>query len=387
MRPNLKISPKTKSLLAALAQEAHKRRASLYLVGGAVRDFILGRKTSDLDFTVEGDPKPLAKFCGALIQAEPTVFDQFGTLSLTGAKNLRIDFATTRKESYLSPASLPIVKTPAPILEDLKRRDFTINALALPIKPSGFSELIDPFGGLSDLKSGRIQILHQKSFEDDPTRVFRAARYGARFGFDFSPDILVLAQKSLAAGYPQKLSRHRLAMELLKILGEENPNTSLKILKEWGYLDLIDPLLSQMPWPHLKGLGAETALGVLALSFGDAAERFIVSLPIDHRVSAEIQTTIKIAQKKSSPRFELPQLSRKILKNAFPALSAQSLTPVRLKAADLEALGIKPGPAMGEILNQAAQLQWSGKIKSRAEALRWAKKIRAQDKNTNGYAF
>ena len=157
MKPKLKISPKTKSLLSELSKEAKKRGASLYLVGGAVRDFALGRLTRDLDFTVEGDPTPLVDFCAKLIKAKPVPFDSFGTWRLIGGKDWDIDFATTRKEDYPSPASLPVVSKPAHILEDLKRRDFTINAMALRLGNAEFSDLIDPFNGLKDLENKVIE--------------------------------------------------------------------------------------------------------------------------------------------------------------------------------------------------------------------------------------
>ncbi len=374
MRPKLKIPPKAKKLLSQLSQEAKKRGALLYLVGGAVRDFALGRSTRDLDFTVEGDPAPLVHFCAKLIDAKPVPFDSFGTWRLVGGKDWDIDFATTRKEEYPTPACLPLVKTPASILEDLKRRDFTINAMALRLGGEKFSDLIDPFHGLDDMMKGEIQILHSESFRDDPTRVFRAARYAGRLDFKCSEDIVRLSFEALKAGYPQKLSRHRLGSEFLKILSEQNPNPILNQLRNWGYLDLIDPRLSSLSWPDWEGLTEYERLGVLAFSLKEKAEEFLASLPIDRHASGDILSALKIAIEKSSPKENPPKLSKEILEFLFPELPPQALKPVKIGGSDLKKLGMKPGPMMGEALKEIARLQWRGKIKSKPEAIRWLKK-------------
>ena len=374
MKPNLKIPPKARKLLSELSKEAKKRGASLYLVGGAVRDFALGRLTRDLDFTVEGDPTPLVDFCAKLIKAKPVPFDSFGTWRLIGGKDWDIDFATTRKEDYPSPASLPVVSKPAHILEDLKRRDFTINAMALRLGNAEFSDLIDPFNGLKDLENKVIEILHPESFRDDPTRVFRAARYAGRLHFQCSQEIVHLSYEALKAGYPQKLSRHRLSSEFLKILSEKNPNPILNQLRDWGYLDLIDPRLSALSWPHWEGLGEYERLGVLAFSLKENAEEFLASLSLSREISSDILSSLKIAREKASPREELPKLSRKILKLVFPEILPSALSPLKISGKDLKALGISPGPAMGEWLKEIARLQWLGKIKSKPEAIHWLKK-------------
>ena len=374
MKTKLKIPPKAKKLLSELSKEADKRGTPLYLVGGAVRDFALGYSTRDLDFTVEGDPTPLVDFCAKLVNAKPVPFDSFGTWRLIGGKAWDIDFATTRKEEYPSPASLPVVSKPAPILEDLKRRDFTINAMALRLAGKGFPDLIDPFNGFKDLENKVIQILHPESFRDDPTRVFRAARYAGRLDFNCSEEILRLSYEALKAGYPQKLSRHRLSSEFLKILSEKDPNPILNQLRDWGYLDLIDPQLSALSWPDWKGLSAESRLGILAFSFRENAEKFLASLSLPRDISNAIVASLKIAREKFSPREELPKLSQEILKFLFPKISPSALLPLKISGKDLEALGINPGPAMGEWLKKISSLQWRGKIKSKSEAMRWIKK-------------
>ncbi len=373
MKSPLRIPEGARQILKAVAGEALKRKLPVYLVGGAVRDFVMGRRTRDLDFTVDGNPKPLVDFCAKLVKVEPIPFDSFGTWRLVGSKRWEIDFATSRSESYPFPASLPVVKTPVPIEEDLKRRDFTINAMALKLSGEISSEILDPFGGLKDIQSRKIRVLHDVSFEDDPTRVFRAARYAGRFNFSCVPEIEKLARRSLKAGYPQKLSRHRVLSEILKILSEENPHSALVLLQKWGYLDLLGFRLKVPSLSEWRDLDAYTRLGFWAFSLGSQAENFIASLPLEARASKEILTAIKVSRAQESPRNFLPDLSQNILRAVYPKKAKFSFEALKISGADLIGQGINPGPEMGNILEKAARLQWRGQMSSRAEELRWLK--------------
>ena len=147
-----------------------------YLVGGAVRDLLLGRDRTDLDIAVEGD----AAAVGRRLGGEVRTHERFATATVHTA-GLELDLATSRSESYPEPGALPEIQ-PATLSEDLARRDFTLNAMAVPL--AGDPELIDPHGGLEDLERGALRVLHDGSFVDDPTRALRAARYAARYGFD-----------------------------------------------------------------------------------------------------------------------------------------------------------------------------------------------------------
>ena len=151
--------------------------ARIFLVGGAVRDLALGREDRpDLDVAVEGDVAELAGRLGG----EVVHHDRFRT-AIVRSGDLRVDLAATRAETYSSPGALPEVE-PARLDEDLARRDFTVNAMAVPL--FGQPQLIDPHGGFADLESSLLRVLHSDSFSDDPTRVLRGARYGARLGLD-----------------------------------------------------------------------------------------------------------------------------------------------------------------------------------------------------------
>lgn len=222
-------------------------RVPTYLVGGAVRDLLLGAEGADLDVVLEGDAEALAGIPGYQPERDE--------LFLTGRIEVgdqRIDVAQTRAETYPHPGALPEVR-PAPIGEDLARRDFTVNAMAFPIADD--AELIDPHGGLEDLRNGRLRVLHGRSFVDDPTRALRAARYAARFGFELEPDTArLLAEADLST-----VSEDRIQNELRKIAAEDEPSRALQLLVDWGVMPTLDPaapprvaevtrLVSSPPW-------------------------------------------------------------------------------------------------------------------------------------------
>lgn len=359
-------------LLRPLAARAQALGLPLYVVGGAVRDWRLGRATYDLDLVVEGDASPLAAEAARLLRGAATPFDRFGTIRVKGQGRARVDFAAARRETYAAPAALPAVTRPAPILEDLRRRDFTINAMALRLAP-GPRELVDPFGGLGDLEKGLVRVLHERSFEDDPTRVFRAARYICRFGFQPAPGLVSLARRALASGYPKLLSAHRLAQELLRALAEPAPSCVLRLLHEWRYLELVSPVLGEVSrWPNWSGGAAEDRLAELCVMLGlPDAEELLKSLPIDRAVSGAIRLALECQRDAAAPRSELPRLAGRALRVIHPQLPAAALKPVFLRGSDLEARGLKPGPDFKELLGEAAKLQWHGRLKSRRETLAW----------------
>jgi tRNA nucleotidyltransferase (CCA-adding enzyme) len=222
-------------------------RNPAYLVGGVVRDLLLGRGGADLDVAIEGDVEALAELPGFKLEREG--------LFLTGRVqqgDLKIDVARARAESYPHPGALPEVR-PASIAEDLARRDFTINAMAYPLQ--GERELLDPHGGLDDLRAGHLRVLHERSFIDDPTRALRAARYAARFGFELEPGTAEL----LKSADLSTVSEDRIDGELRRIAAEQDPAAALRLIAEWGALPTLDPqapdrvaevtrLASAMPW-------------------------------------------------------------------------------------------------------------------------------------------
>ena len=335
-----------------------------------MRDWLLGRAAvSDLDLCVVGDPSPLAKSCARRLGGRAEAFGRFGTLRVIAPSGVRVDFAQARRETYPSPACLPEVSPAGGIEEDLIRRDFTANALALRLSP-GPRELIDPMGGLADIKRGILRFLHPESFRDDPTRVFRAARYLARFGFAPAREMAPAARRALEAGYAARLSPHRVLQELLRILEEKEPAPALRILRRWGYLELLHPRLAA---PRDFALdGAAERLALLALRLGpEEALAWIDSLPIERAAAALIREALVRAREKAASRAPLSDFSRRVLKAAYPGLASAALKPLFLSGGDLSARGVAPGRLMGEVLNRASRLQWRGSLSSRHDALAW----------------
>jgi tRNA nucleotidyltransferase (CCA-adding enzyme) len=241
----------------------------VYLVGGAVRDLLLGRMPTELDLAVEGDPEELAEALGGTVRAH----DRFGTrtVELGGA---RYDIARTRREIYTSPGALPDV-APAPIEEDLARRDFTVNTLALALSGRRAGDLLAVRSARSDLQDGVLRVIHQRSFIDDPTRLFRLARYAARLGFHVEPATAALAQAAIESGATGTVSSTRIGNELRLLAREPDAARALAGAVQLGLGPSIapgfgapDPGRAARAVSLLPGDGRKD-LVVLALAFAD----------------------------------------------------------------------------------------------------------------------
>lgn len=229
-----------RALVERTGREADRHRVPVYLVGGFVRDMILGRKNFDLDIVVEAPAIPFARKLAQIFKAHLTVHEQFKTAKLILPAGDRIDLATAREEIYPTPGALPVVK-PGHIRSDLFRRDFTINALAVRINKDHWEDLVDPLGGLQDLQDKKIKVMHQKSFVDDPTRILRAVRFEQRLNYQMEPQ----TRESLARAIQNKAYRdvniQRYFAEFKKILMEDSPARALKRLNEFNGLEFIHP--------------------------------------------------------------------------------------------------------------------------------------------------
>lgn len=223
---------------------AASRGENLYLVGGVVRDLLLGKPNLDLDLVVEGDAMALAKELAGIKQGKVTTHPQFNTAKLEWDK-WSVDLATARSESYAQPGALPTVK-PSSIDSDLSRRDFTINAMAIRLSPSGYGELIDIHGGKTDLKRKLIRILHEKSFTDDATRIWRALRYEQRLDFRLERNTLRLLKRDISM--LDTISGDRIRYELECILLEERPEKVLRRAEELRVLAKLHPSLKGDGW-------------------------------------------------------------------------------------------------------------------------------------------
>ena len=227
--------------LDALTRAARTSSLSLYAVGGSVRDLLLARPTLDLDLTLEGDAPALAQAVAAgLADVRCIAHPVFRTATLKGA-GFRIDVASARAETYARPGSLPTVR-PGTLRDDLFRRDFTTNAIAIALSGDLTGGLIDPFHGEADLEAGLLRVLHQASFRDDATRILRGARYEARLGFRFEPQTLRWLRRDVR--YLETISGPRLRDELLRVLREPEPQRILLRLSEMGALAALHPSLS-----------------------------------------------------------------------------------------------------------------------------------------------
>ena len=209
----------------------------VYLVGGAVRDLLLGEPGFDVDIAVEGDGIAFAEELSGRLRGHVRPHEKFGTAVVVahgdGGRRQRVDVASTRSESYAYPAALPKVEH-AGIRSDLARRDFTINAMAVSLKPESFGDLYDFYGGLADLDARRIVVLHNLSFIEDPTRVLRAIRYENRYGLRMDEHTLNLARACCAMDLVGDLSSARLRDELIALLDEERVDFTLRRIEELG---------------------------------------------------------------------------------------------------------------------------------------------------------
>jgi tRNA nucleotidyltransferase (CCA-adding enzyme) len=223
---------------------AEKRQQRLYLVGGVVRDLLLERRNTDLDMVVEGDAIKLAQEIASSTKAKVTVHPHFVTANLKWA-NRSADFVSARAETYARPGALPTVR-PGAIRDDLARRDFTINAMAIELNTRHYGELIDPYGGRQDLDKKLIRILHEKSFSDDATRIWRAIRYEQRLGFKIEPATLLLINRDI--NMLKTISGDRIRHELELILKEEMPEKAILRAAELGVLVKLHPSLKADDW-------------------------------------------------------------------------------------------------------------------------------------------
>lgn len=256
-------------ILHLVADEASQSGLPLYVIGGSVRDLILDSVTKDLDLTVEGDAISLAQSLGKHHGGKVTAHKKFGTAKWFLPRKLRtessdtLDLISARSETYKHPAALPTVKSGS-LDDDIRRRDFTINTLAIRLDSSHFGQLRDDLHGMDDLKNGIIRALHEQSFLDDPTRIYRAVRYAERYGFKIAEETLALipAAKPLI----EKLSAQRIRHELDLILEEWNAASMLARLAELDLLQPIHPALPYNEFIHERLASLHTYRGLQHLS-------------------------------------------------------------------------------------------------------------------------
>jgi len=248
--------------LIALAEA----RGGVELVGGAVRDLLLGRVPRELDAVVAGGVEDLASELANALGGRATVHERFGTAEVR-AEGIAVDLASMRAETYPAPGELPEVRPGTPV-EDLHRRDFTVNAIALPLAGERRGELRSVEGALEDLAARRLRVLHERSFLDDPTRILRLVRYAVRLSFSVEPHTAELAGSALASGALDSVSGARLGSELRLAFAEP---CAVEILAE------LDRLGVFAAWEAGVGFDEHIARAALELLPADASRRLLLA--------------------------------------------------------------------------------------------------------------
>jgi tRNA nucleotidyltransferase (CCA-adding enzyme) len=349
------------SLAGIEALRSLAQKVPAYLVGGVVRDLLLARPRLDIDVVIEGDVAALAGAPGFVLESGGRFLT--GKLSLDGAE---IDIAQARAETYPQPGALPEV-TPATIDQDLARRDFTVNAMAIPL--AGNAELIDPHGGLDDLRAGTLRVLHDRSFIDDPTRALRAARYAARFDLELEPR----TEKLLRAADLSTVSDDRVQGELRRIAAEPDPAKAVSLIVEWGILPSIDPAA-----PERVASVVELASGPPWAGWADRELALMLAIV---RPLPQIRELVAATPERPSDAFRLAErwdpsqlLVARVLGADWLDRYAAELRHVRLEITgdDLIGEGIPEGPAIGDGLKAALSGKLDGEVWGRDEELRVA---------------
>jgi len=382
------------TLLREAAVAAQGLGLPLYLVGGALRDFIMGHPLQDIDLVVEGDS---ALFAHALVKAlagEVLAHSQFATAKVH-VLGQRVDIVTARSETYRRPGALPTVR-PGTIQDDLARRDFTINAIALRLKPDGSGELLDPLGGQRDIQARLIRILHPDSFQDDATRILRALRYEQRLSFRMEHETEALLRRDLSL--LDSISGDRLRREMDLIFQERQPHLALTRLTALGVLQaLYSPLgHGTAVESQLSSLQREVAelqplhyLAWLAYPLQPSeAEGFIARLKMPKRWASVVRDAVSARESAAALEKEISPLAvyRRLKDLSLEAVQVaaaleretshardnlnryihqwRSVRPL-LTGRDLVQLGVPQGPRVGELLDSLREARLEGRVHTR----------------------
>ncbi|MEN8171731.1 MAG: CBS domain-containing protein [Chloroflexota bacterium] len=413
------LPPAWLSLLKLLADLAHQEHQALYIVGGFVRDLLLGHPSLDFDLVVEGDAIKLARAAQSKFGGRITTHKRFGTAKwylddiddpqIGGANRdyplSTLDFITARTEFYTHPTALPTVERGS-IKLDLHRRDFTINTLALRLDGRHYGEQHDYWGGLNDLKKGIIRVLHSLSFVDDPTRMLRAVRYEQRYNFQFSERTLELVME--ARPLLDRVSGDRIRHELNNIIDEECAHQIFTRLEALDLLQAIDPMLGWHDWiaeqiaelephtpdaiwqlnPDLSGARLKRSLTYILWLIslpGPASERVLKRLRLPRTLTETIRAACSLwpdlgalcKQKPSQITSQLDRIPNLAVYTFYLAAEDEKIRSVLYKYVsewkqimpkttghDLQELGLPTGPAYRQILS-ALRVAWlDGEITS-----------------------
>ncbi len=386
------LPPPVLALVKIGGQEAGTLGQELYIVGGVVRDLFLGRANFDFDLVVEGDAISLAKRLARDSQAKLTVHSLFGTAKLD-YPGFSLDLATARSETYSKPGALPTVK-PGSLKDDLIRRDFSINAMALHLNPQRFGELIDLHHSKDDLERHLIRVLHDKSFIDDATRILRAIRYEQRLSFKLETETEKLLRRDVAM--LDTISGDRIRHELELILKEDEPERAIVRAKELGVLSQLHPALKgngrlSKIFSQARQLDIRVSLPILYLCLlvynlnARENENFIVHLNFPKNSAEAMRQTVQLKaqlHKLTNPKLKASEIYRLLHGYSATAIQANVLASESLIASqnlllylnklryvkpllngeDLKKMGIPAGPKVGEILGALQKARLDGEV-------------------------
>ena len=388
---------------------AHTRGERIYLVGGVVRDLLLGQANLDLDLVVEGNAIELTQRLKEINQGEITTHPRFNTAKLHWDR-WSVDLTTARIETYAQPGALPSV-TPNSIDNDLSRRDFSINAMAVHLNPGDYGRLLDPYGGRNDLKNRLIRVLHEKSFIDDATRIWRGLRYEQRLDFHLERETLKLLKRD--TDMLDTISADRIRYEIECVLLEKLPEQVFRRAEELGVLAKLHPSLRGNGWlagkfdqarklssPQPPEIGVYLAFLAYPLT-SEEVEIFISRLNLPKSLAQNLRDTIAVKNKMRS--LAIPGLSPSNIYRLLDGYSATALVinslvtespaasqnirlfftklkdiKISLTGEDLMQMGIAPGPQIKEILERLHQARLNGKITTRADEEELVKRWLAQ---------
>ncbi len=400
--------PRLRPVLDAVA--AVREGEGVYLVGGTVRDILLDEPGFDVDLAVEGDGVRFAEALARRIGGRVRSHDAFGTAVVEHGKEERVDVVTARSERYEAPAALPVV-APGTIDDDLARRDFAINAMAASLGADDLGRLVDPFDGRADLAAHTIRVLHDTSFVDDPTRIFRAVRYASRYGFALDDHTHELARNAIESGLVGRLTPARLRDELVLLLDEAQAPASIRRLGELGadravHEGLVADDETAELFERLEALRDEYRLAIptwrlglaaLGRGLGDGVRPWLESLAL-RRQDAQGVAAAVVAGPRLPGELRQARTPADVVAVAEPypddaslmalALSEtpalrdyfERLRDVRLEVdgTDLAGLGLEESPRVGEVLAELRRRKLNGELDGRDSELAAAKELIAR---------
>ncbi|MBP3949554.1 CBS domain-containing protein [Bacillus suaedae] len=380
-------------LLLQIGEIADQEKINLYLIGGIVRDVLLNRSNEDIDLVIEGNGISFAEAIASQLGGSVKSHNEFGTATWTSLNGEKIDIVTCRTEYYESPAKLPTIR-PSNIREDISRRDFTINALAIKLNKGSFGLLLDYYQGQLDLKKRKIRVLHSLSFVEDPTRIFRAVRFSLRFDFQFTKHTFQLAVD--AAKFVKKLSPKRILRELQLLSSEGFLISGFALLDQFQIWEaLFNKTISSEAMNRFKRLQAnditDPFLYLIAFIYSSDFRNEHVSdyalTATDQQLLTEIEKlqVIKLEERTGMIHRQLQAFSKEslmfyalITNNVKIASYVQKRTKEIpfLTGQDLIQERYSPGPVFKDILLDAFCLQLDHHLTTKAEAITWLRSLR-----------